>query len=61
MKGYQGLRVIDKCIAVTANVKFHMLENIHEMACESNIMYGIEIWGLNGAWKEVDKVHSIFL
>jgi hypothetical protein len=23
-------------------------------------MYGIEVWGLNGAWKEVDKVHSIF-
>lgn len=23
-------------------------------------MYGIEIWGLNGAWKEVDKVHSRF-
>jgi hypothetical protein len=23
-------------------------------------MYGIEIWGLNGAWKEVDNVHSRF-
>jgi hypothetical protein len=23
-------------------------------------MYGIEIWGLNGAWKEVDKVYSRF-
>jgi hypothetical protein len=23
-------------------------------------MYDIEMWGLNGAWKEVDKVHSIF-
>jgi hypothetical protein len=23
-------------------------------------MYGIEVWGLNGAWKEVDKVRSIF-
>jgi hypothetical protein len=30
------------------------------MVCESKIMYGIETWGLNGAWKEVDKVHSIF-
>jgi hypothetical protein len=38
-----------------------MLENIHEMVCESKIMNGIEIWGLNGAWKEVDKVHNIFL
>jgi hypothetical protein len=30
------------------------------MVRKSNIMYGIEIWGLNGAWKEVDKVHSRF-
>jgi hypothetical protein len=30
------------------------------MVCESEIMYGIEIWGLNVAWKEVDNVHSIF-
>jgi hypothetical protein len=37
-----------------------MLENIHEMVCESKIMYGIEVWGLNGAWKKVDKVHRIF-
>jgi hypothetical protein len=37
-----------------------MLENIYEMVCKSKIMYGIEIGGLNGARKEVDKVHSIF-
>jgi hypothetical protein len=23
-------------------------------------VYGIEVWGLNGAWKEVDKVYSRF-
>jgi hypothetical protein len=60
MKGYPSLRAIDKCIVVTPNIKVHMLENIYEMVRESDIMYAIEIWGLNGAWKEVDKVHSIF-
>jgi hypothetical protein len=30
------------------------------MTCESNIMYGIEIQGLNEAETEVDKVHGRF-
>jgi hypothetical protein len=61
MKGYQVLRAIDKCIAVTPDNKVQMSGNMYEMVCESKIMYGIETWGLNGAWKEVDKVHSIFV
>jgi hypothetical protein len=60
MKGCQALRAIDKCMAVTPDIKIQVLENIYEMVCESKIMYGIEVWGLNGAWKEVDRVHSIF-
>jgi hypothetical protein len=51
MKGYQVLSAIDKCIAVTRDIKVQMLENIYEMVCEFKIMYGIEVWGLNGAWK----------
>jgi hypothetical protein len=45
---------------VTTDIKVEMLENIYEMVCESKIMYGIEIWGLNGAWKEVGKVADKF-
>jgi hypothetical protein len=60
VKGYQALRTIDQCISVTPNIKMQMLKNIYEMVCESKIMYCIEIWGLNGAWKEVHKVHSRF-
>jgi hypothetical protein len=60
MKGYQVLRATDKCIVLAPNIKVQMLENIYEMVCKSKIMYGIEIWGLDGAWKEVDKVHSVF-
>jgi hypothetical protein len=33
---------------------------MYKMVCESEITYGIEIWGLNGAWKEVNKVCSRF-
>jgi hypothetical protein len=48
------------CIPLTPNIKIQMLENLYEMVCELQIMFSIEIWGLNGAWKEVDKVHSVF-
>jgi hypothetical protein len=60
MKGHQALRATDKCTAVTPDIKVQMLENMYEMVCESKIMYGIEVWGLNGAWKEAEKIHSIF-
>jgi hypothetical protein len=43
---------------VTPDIKVQMLENIYEMVCESKIMYCIEMWGLDGAWKEVGKVHT---
>ena len=33
--------LIDKCLSVTPNVKVHMLENIHEMVCESKIIQGV--------------------
>lgn len=42
------------------NIKKHMLENIHEMVCESKIIYGIEVRGLSEAWKELYKVHRDF-
>jgi hypothetical protein len=29
-----------------------MLENIYEMVCESEIMYGIKVRGMSEAWKE---------
>ena len=54
------MRSTDKSIAVTTDIKVQMLENIYEMSCQSKIMYGIEIWRLNGACKEAGKVHSVF-
>ena len=33
---------------------------MYEVACESRIMYGIEVWGLSEAWKEIYKTRSRF-
>jgi hypothetical protein len=30
------------------------------MVCESKIMYGTDVRRLSEAWKELDKIHSIF-
>jgi hypothetical protein len=53
----EALVAIDK---VTPNVQVWMLKDVYEMVCESRIMCGIEVWGLNEALKEADKVHSRF-
>jgi hypothetical protein len=41
-------------------MKVRTLENIYETLCESRIMYGVELWGLDEAWKEVDRIHGRF-
>jgi hypothetical protein len=35
-----------------------LLENVYEMVCESRMMYGVEIWGNEEEWKEIDKIHG---
>jgi hypothetical protein len=35
-----------------------LLENVYEMVCESRMMYGVEIWGIEERWKEVGKIHG---
>jgi hypothetical protein len=35
-----------------------ILENVYEMLCESITIYGIEIWGIDGRWKETDRIYS---
>jgi hypothetical protein len=40
------------------NINIQVLENIYKMVFESNDMYQIEVWGLNEAWQEIDKVHT---
>jgi hypothetical protein len=43
-------------LAETCNMKFRRLENIYEMICESRIMYDIDLWILDEAWKETDRI-----
>jgi hypothetical protein len=59
-KGNQALTAIDKCLAATPNMEVRTLENIYETLCVSRIMYGVELWGLDEAWKEVDRIHGRF-
>jgi hypothetical protein len=55
VKGNQSLVAIDKCSTRTPDMRVQLLENAHEMVCESKLMYGAEIWGLDEGWKEIDK------
>jgi hypothetical protein len=58
-EGNQALTATDKCLVTTPNMKVRTLENICEMLCESRIMYDVELWGLDEAWKEV-RMHRRF-
>jgi hypothetical protein len=37
-----------------------VLEQIYNSLIESLMMTGVEIWGLEGGWKEIEKVHEMF-
>jgi hypothetical protein len=41
-------------------MKVRTLKNIYETLCESRIMYGVELWVLDRAWKEADRIHGRF-
>jgi hypothetical protein len=28
------------------------------MVCESSIIYGVQLWELDAAWKEIDNIHG---
>jgi hypothetical protein len=57
-KGNQTLVSIDKCLARTPDIRVKILENVCEMLSESRTMYCIEMLGLDGEWKYIDKIHS---
>jgi hypothetical protein len=59
-KGNQTLVAIDKCLARTPEMRVATLENVYGMLCESRMLYGVEIWGLEGGWKHIDRIHSKF-
>jgi hypothetical protein len=58
VKGNQSLVAIDKCLIRTLDMRIQLLENVYETVCESRMMYGAEIWGLDEGWKEADIIHG---
>jgi hypothetical protein len=57
VKGNQSLVATDKHLTRTPDMRVQLLENACEMVCESRLMYGAEIWGLDEGWKETDIIH----
>ena len=47
-------------MSINPDKKIQILENRCKLLHESKIMYGIEVWRLSEAWKELDKVHCRF-
>jgi hypothetical protein len=58
VKGNQSLVAIDKCLTRTPDMRLQLLENVYEMVCESRLMCGAEIWGLDEGWKETAIIHG---
>jgi hypothetical protein len=58
VKGNQSLVAIDKFLTRTPDRRLQLLENVYEMACESRLMYGAKIWGLDEGWKETDIING---
>jgi hypothetical protein len=58
VKGNQSLVATDKCLTRKRDMRVQLLENVYEMVCESRLMYGAEIWGLDEGWKEIDIIHG---
>jgi hypothetical protein len=56
VKGVQSLVAIDKCLTRTPDMGVQILQNVYEIVCESRMMYGVEIWAVEGGWKETDKI-----
>jgi hypothetical protein len=49
VKGNQSLVATDDCLAIP-DTRMKLLENVYEMVCESRLMYGAKIWGLDEGW-----------
>ena len=53
-------KIYRKCTSATPIVLVLMLDSTYEIVCESEIMCGIEVWGLSGAWKE-QKRYKVYI
>jgi hypothetical protein len=60
IRGKIALRNINICLARARNIQVKVLGQIYNSLIESRMMTGVEIWGLEGGWKEIEKVHEMF-
>jgi hypothetical protein len=51
---------MNKCLARTQSMRLRILHNIYEAICESRLLDGAEIWGIQEGWEEVDSVKFPF-
>jgi hypothetical protein len=51
----QTLRAINNRLIRVPNITAKVPENIYVMICESKILHGIEIWGVKGDGKLLEK------
>jgi hypothetical protein len=58
--GNQALSAIDRCSAKTPCIEVRTLEKIYEMLVETRMLYGVEVWGIHEARKEMDVIHTRF-
>jgi hypothetical protein len=58
VKGIQSFVAIHKCLTRTPDMGVKLLGNVYEMVCESRMMSGLEIWGVEEGWKEIDTIHG---
>jgi hypothetical protein len=60
IRGKIALSSINICLARAQNIQVKVLEQMCNSLIESRLMTGVEIWGLEGGWEEIEKVHEMF-
>jgi hypothetical protein len=58
VESYQTLISFDKFLIRKKGMKVWILECLYQMTCESRLLYGAEVCGLDGEWKVTDRVHG---
>jgi hypothetical protein len=43
-----------------ADIMFKILESVNDMLNKSRVMDSVKMWGLNGEWRDIDKIHRKF-
>jgi hypothetical protein len=60
IRGKTTLNSINICLARAPNMGINILEQLYVPLIESRMMTGVEIWGLDDGWREIEKVHEMF-